>query len=75
MSEVKYKVSIINSKWEPIKRNIEMFHLPRKDEYVHLNDQYYTVLNIVHMLNENHEVFIVIEELDNQEIKIINEKS
>jgi hypothetical protein len=73
MSNLKYKVSIINSKWESIKRNIEMYIIPRKDEYIYLNEQYYTVLNIIHMLNENHEVFIIIEELENQDIKINNE--
>ena len=78
MNELKYTVSILNSKWHPIKRNIEMVIIPRRDEYVYMNDQYYEVLNVVHMLNEKQDIFVIVNEMvkninpqepENQEIE------
>jgi signal peptidase I len=78
MNELKYTVSILNSKWHPIKRNVEMVIIPRRDEYVYMNDQYYEVLNVVHMLNEKQDIFVIVNEMvkninpqepENQEIK------
>ena len=78
MNELKYTVSILNSKWHPIKRNLDMVIIPRRDEYIYLNEQYYQVLNIVHTLNEKQDVFIIVNEVvnninpqepENQEIK------
>ena len=78
MNELKYTVSILNSKWHPIKRNVEMIIIPRRDEYVYMNDQYYEVLNVVHMLNEKQDIFVIVNEMvkninpqepENQEIE------
>ncbi len=78
MNELKYTVSILNSKWHPIKRNVEMVIIPRRDEYVYMNDQYYEVLNVVHMLNEKQDIFVIVNEMvkninpqepENQEIE------
>ena len=78
MNELKYTVTILNSKWNPIKRNVEMFIIPRRDEYVYMNDQYYEVLNVVHMLNEKQDIFVIVNEMvkninpqepENQEIE------
>jgi len=63
MNELKYTVSILNSKWHPIKRNVEMIIIPRRDEYVYMNDQYYEVLNVVHMLNEKQDIFVIVNEM------------
>ena len=63
MNELKYTVSILNSKWQPIKRNVEMIIIPRRDEYVYMNDQYYEVLNVVHMLNEKQDIFVIVKEM------------
>lgn len=62
MNELKYTVTILNSKWNPIKRNVEMFIIPRRDEYVYMDEQYYEVLNIVHMLNEKQDIFVIVNE-------------
>ena len=78
MNELKYTVSILNSKWHPIKRNVEMIIIPRRDEYVYMNDQYYEVLNVVHMINEKQDIFVIVNEMvkninpqepENQEIE------
>ncbi len=63
MNELKYTVSILNSKWHPIKRNVEMIIIPRRDEYVYMNEQYYEVLNVVHMLNEKQDIFVIVNEM------------
>ncbi|CAK0762418.1 hypothetical protein CCP3SC1AL1_300012 [Gammaproteobacteria bacterium] len=68
MNELKYTVTILNSKWNPIKRNVEMFIIPRRDEYVYMDEQYYEVLNIVHMLNEKQDIFVIV----NEKVKNIN---
>jgi hypothetical protein len=63
MNELKYTVSILNSKWVPIKRNVEMIIIPRRDEYLYIDKQYYGVLNVVHMLNEKQDIFIIVDEM------------
>ena len=63
MFERKYTISILNSKWEEIKRNIKIDVIPRRDEFIYLDDQYYEVLNIVHTLDEKQDIFVIINEL------------
>lgn len=62
MNELKYTVSILNSKWFPIKRNVEMFIIPRRDEYIYMDEQYYEVINVVHMLNKIQDIFVIVNE-------------
>jgi len=78
MNELKYTVSILTSKWHPIKRNVEMIIIPRRDEYIYMDEQYYEVLNVVHMLNEKQDIFVIVNEMvkninpqepENQDIK------
>jgi hypothetical protein len=69
MFEPKYKMSILNSQWVPIKRNLKLKVIPRKDEYIFLNDIYYKVLNLVHVVEPSPEIFVIVDELKN-EIKI-----
>ena len=63
MNEIKYTVSILNSKWHPLKRNVEMVIIPRRDEFIYMDNQYYEVLNVVHMLNEKQDIFVIVNEL------------
>ncbi len=55
-----------------------MIIIPRRDEYVYMNEQYYEVLNVVHMLNEKQDIFVIVNEMvkninpqepENQEIE------
>jgi len=66
MFQSKYTVSILNSKWEPMKRNLKLRVIPRQDEYIFFNEQYYEVLKVVHMLNKNQDIFIIVNELISQ---------
>ena len=62
MFKPKYTVSLLNSKWEPLKRNLKISIIPRRDEFIYFNDKYYIVLNVVHTLNKTHDIFVIIEE-------------
>lgn len=63
MFETKYTVSILDSKWVPIKRNLKLKVIPRRDELIYLDEQYFEVLNVVHRLNTKQDIFIIINEL------------
>lgn len=62
MFKTKYKVSFLNCKWETMTIKLNLTVIPRRDEYVYLNNQYYQVLNVVHKLNDKQDIFIVINE-------------
>lgn len=65
----KYTTSLLNVKWEPIKRNLKLNVIPRIGEYLYFNEQYYEVINIIHMLDDKQEYFIIVNEIG-AEIKI-----
>jgi hypothetical protein len=67
MFRIKYNISLLDSKWNPIKRNIIFDWVPRKDEYIFYDNIYYHVINLVHSVNKKHEIFLVVEELQQQE--------
>ena len=62
MFKKKYTISILDSKWNQMKTNIKVNAIPRMDELIFVNEKYYSVLNIIHMLNDKHEVFVVVTE-------------
>lgn len=70
MFKKKYSISILDSKWIPIKRNVKMEVVPRRDEYIWFDEKYYIVLNVVHSITDKQEVFVVVEE--KEKITIIN---
>lgn len=70
MFKKKYSISILDSKWIPIKRNVKMEVVPRRDEYIWFDEKYYIVLNVVHSITDKLEVFVVVEE--KEKITIIN---
>jgi hypothetical protein len=62
MFKTKYKVSILNSQWQPLERNLKLSVIPRKDEYLYFLKRYYSVLNVVHNITNGHEILIIVEE-------------
>ncbi len=70
MFKKKYNVSMLDSKWIPLKRNIKLSIIPRRDEYIWIDEKYFIVLNIVHSITDKQEVFVVVEE--KEKITIIN---
>jgi hypothetical protein len=69
----KYNITLLDSKWNPIKNSIKFIAIPKRDEFVYLVDRYYQVINVVHNLaNKNHDILVIIEELK-QDKSIENE--
>ena len=68
----KYNITLLDSKWNPIKNSIKFIAIPRRDEFIYLVDRYYQVINVVHDLSKKHSVLVIIEEL-NQQKSIENE--
>lgn len=62
MFRKKINVSLLDSKWEVIQRNLKLEIIPRRDEYLWFNNKYYVVLNIVHSIDGKGEILIIIEE-------------
>jgi len=63
----KYNITLLDSKWQPLKIDVKFTIIPRRDEFIYI-DRYYRVLNVVHNLEKKHYVFVVVEEF-NQPIK------
>ena len=61
MFKKKYTVSMLDSKWVPLKRNVKIVIIPRRDEYIWLDEKYYIVLNVVHSITDKQEVFVIVE--------------
>ena len=69
----KYNITLLDSKWNPIKNSIKFIAIPKRDEFIYLVDRYYQVINVVHNLaNKKHDILVIIEELK-QEKSIENE--
>ena len=64
MFRTKYTISILNSKWVPLKRNLKLNVIPRCDELIYMHDQYFTILKVIHMLNTSQDIFIIIDEMN-----------
>lgn len=58
----KYTVTFLNSKWEVVKSEVKLNSIPQRDEYIYMNDRYYDVLNVVHSIDKNHQILVIIEE-------------
>jgi hypothetical protein len=56
MLKEEYTVSILDSKWKEVKE-ILIFYLYLENEYIYLDEQYYEVINIVHVINEKQDIF------------------
>jgi hypothetical protein len=70
MFKTKYKVTLLDSKWNAVKTNVKLTFLPRRDEYVFFDGLYYLVLNVVHTLDGQQGVFIIIDETTHQIKKV-----
>ena len=62
MFRIKYNVSLLNSKWEVLKTSVKLINIPRKDEFIYMDDVYYKVVNVVHSIGGKHGIVIIIDE-------------
>ena len=62
----KYKISLMDEKWNMLIPNMRVKNIPRYGELIYLNEQglYYKVLNVIHNITNKHEIFIIIEIFD-----------
>lgn len=74
MFKPKYTISILDSKWQPVKRNLKLSIIPRINEYLFLDGQYYQVISVIHTFNKNQDIFLIINELNNQENTVENQE-
>jgi hypothetical protein len=58
----KYTVTLLNSKWEIVKSELILNTVPRRDEYIYIDDAYYDVLNVVHSIGKYHNILVIIQE-------------
>ena len=56
MFKSKYSVSILNSKWEPINIKLKLSIIPRLDEFLFINEQYYQVISVIHQIKNKQEI-------------------
>jgi hypothetical protein len=68
MFKRKYTVSLLDSKWVVLKRDVKLSVIPRRDEYLYFDNQYYEVLNVVHMLNNKQDIFVIINGIQNKNL-------
>jgi hypothetical protein len=66
MFRTKYTVSLLNVKWEEIKRNLKMNIVPRMGEFIYLDDTYYEVISVIHSLGNIEEYFIIVDGTNNK---------
>jgi len=67
MFNKKYKITLLNFKWEPIIRSIKINVIPRSGEFIYVKEglnSYYEVLNVIHDLSNNDETFIIVRKYD-----------
>ncbi len=62
MFNTKYTVSILDSKWRVIKKNLKITILPRKDELIFFDEKDHEVINVVHTLNKKQDIYIIVNE-------------
>lgn len=58
----KYTVKLINSKWDVIKSKITLTTIPNKGEYIFMDGQYFNIINIIHVIENEHKILIIIDE-------------
>lgn len=63
MFRTKYSISILDSKWNVLKKDLKLNIIPRCNELIYMDEQYFTVLKVIHTLNSKQEIFIIIEEM------------
>lgn len=66
MFKSKHTITLIDHAWNIIKANIKLSFIPKRDEYIYLNEKYYKVINVVHRLNKIQDIFIVVDYDENK---------
>lgn len=70
----KIKVNLIDKNWNRFKNDFPVDAIPRVGDLMVIDNTktYYRVTHVIHRLNDNYGIFIVIEDLDNYEGRLNN---
>ena len=66
MFNIKYLITLLNEKWEPIKV-VKLKTIPRIDEFIFIEEfkKYYRVVNVVYQIDKKEQFIVVIKEFLN----------
>lgn len=56
----------MDCKWQFIKKSHLRF-IPRKDELLFFDNLYYEVVNVIHVLDDNQDIFVVVNKFSHQD--------
>jgi hypothetical protein len=63
----KYKINLISEKWDIISSNYSVEIIPKINECIYINEEYYQVINIIHNFDiKNSNLTVVIEKINNE---------
>jgi hypothetical protein len=62
----KYKATLMYSKWEVLKKDLKFTIIPKKNEYIFFDGAYYLVVSVIHVMNKNQLIYIIVEEQENK---------
>lgn len=62
----KYKATLMYSKWEVLKKDLKFTIIPKKNEYIFFEGSYYLVVSVIHVMNKNQLIYIIVEEQENK---------
>lgn len=59
----KYKITLINDKWEIKESNLKLAHIPRYGEFIYLRKKnlYYKVESVIHTIDNKKDIFLVVK--------------
>jgi hypothetical protein len=70
MFNSKYLITLLNEKWEPLKK-IKVKSVPQVNEFLYFEDvqKYYRVINVVHQIAKKQNILVIITEFSAESIK------
>jgi hypothetical protein len=70
MFNSKYLITLLNEKWEPLKK-IKVKSVPQVNEFLYFEDvqKYYRVINVVHQIAKKQTIIVIITEFSVESIK------
>lgn len=62
MFRKKFRVTFLSITWEPLISGVKLRTIPRHDEFIFFKDRYYSIVNVIHEIENSKRVFIIVEE-------------
>jgi len=57
-------ITFLNEKWDVIKGNVKIKHIPRNNELIFLPEynRYFRVINVIYNFTERQNIFVILED-------------